>query len=114
MEQINKVEILGIVGGVSVYNQGQTPFARVSIVTKQVYYQSASGTDVVDSTWHSVVINQSRNMPDITRIQKGDAIHVLGRLRNSKYTDKDGQERYSSDIIAQAFEIMDETPLVSM
>ncbi|MCQ2116469.1 MAG: single-stranded DNA-binding protein [Bacteroidales bacterium] len=114
MEQINKVEILGIVGGISVYTQGQTPFARVSVVTKQVYYQSASGTDVVESTWHSVVINQTRNMPDINTIRKGDAIHLVGRIKNNKYTDKDGQERYSSDIIAQAYEIMEESPAITL
>ncbi len=115
MEQINKVELLGIVGSVHVYNQGpSTPFARVSLVTKSVYFQASTSGDVVESTWHNVIINQGRNMPDLSIIKKGDALHLIGRIRNNKYTSSEGQERYSSDIIVQSYEILNETPSVQL
>jgi len=109
MEQINKVEVLGTMGNVRIYNPpGQPPFARFSVVTKRVYYQKSTDSDIVENTWHSVVLNQDRNFPDLSILQGGGTCHVIGRIRNSKYLGQDGQERYSSDIIAQSVKLLNE------
>lgn len=109
MEQINRIEILGTLGNVRVFTQpDSTPFARFSVVTKRVFYQQSSETDVVESTWHNVVANQGKACPNLAILANGKTCHVIGRVRNSKYTGADGQEHYSSDIVAQSVEILDE------
>lgn len=116
MEQLNKVELRGVVGNVHIYDQqkGTAPFARFSLVTKHVYFQQSSGEDVVESTWHNIMVTQGKAFEDLTQIQKGDSFHVLGRIRNSRFVGQDGQERYTTDIVASLLEKESEPATVQM
>lgn len=116
MEQINRVELRGIVGNIHYYNNvdGVPPFARISLVTKHAYHKPSSGEDVVESTWHNVFANQNRNFPPLDQIGKGDTLHVTGRLRNSKFVGQDGQERYTTDVVALSLEVEKESATVQL
>lgn len=106
---INRIEILGTLGNVRVFNQQDgTSFARFSLVTKRVFYQQSSESDIVEATWHSVIVNQGKACPNLDMLTNGKTCHVIGRIKNSKYTGQDGQEHYSSDIVAQSVEILNE------
>ena len=112
MEHLNRVELLGIIGNIHIYNQKETaPFARLSLVTKKVVFQASTNEDAVESTWHNVVLNQCKSLPDLNVLQKGQLLRVTGRIRNGKYTGQDGQERYTSDIISSAAEIVEDTEI---
>lgn len=106
MEQINRVELRGMVGTVKVFNQqdGTAPFVRLSVVTKRVFYQQSTGTDVVESSWHSVVATEGPGCPDLSSLQKGDYVHIIGRLRYNRYTGTDGQDKMGTDIVASQVE----------
>ena len=109
MEHINRAEVLGVVGNIRIYNpSGQTPFAKFSLVTKRMYYQASSGGDVVESTWHSIILNQGKACPDLAVIKTGETWRVTGRIRNNRFTGQDGQDRYTSDIVAQQAERVDD------
>ena len=106
MEQINRVELRGIVGNTHYYDaaDGGQAFARISLVTKHAYHKPSTGEDVVESTWHNVIANQNRNFPPLDKICKGDTLHIVGRLRNNKFVGQDGQDRYSNDVVALTLE----------
>ena len=106
MEQINRVELRGIVGNTHSYDaaDGGQAFARISLVTKHAYHKPSTGEDIVESTWHNVIANQNRNFPPLDKICKGDTLHIVGRLRNNKFVGQDGQDRYSNDVVALTLE----------
>ena len=47
---------------------------------------------------------EGKACPDLSVLQKGDKVHVIGRLRNRKYVDNAGIERTQIDIIAYLLE----------
>lgn len=46
-------------------------------------------------------------MPDLSSIQKGDKISVIGRLRSQRYTAADGTERTAYDVLASKVQIIE-------
>lgn len=93
MEQLNKVELKGIVGSVYVKTFGNSKVTNFSLATNFVYTQS-NGTPVIETTWHRVV---SWDCPEI---EKGARVYVLGRLRSTRYTDIEGISHTSFEVIA--------------
>lgn len=106
MEQLNKVEIRGIVGSVYVKDFGNTKVANFS-VAPQYGYKSKDGSAVIETTWHHVVAWEGERIAPLDRLKKGALVHVRGRLRNRRYLASDGTERVVCDIVAGALEIMD-------
>lgn len=60
-----------------------------------------------DKTWHYISAWQGKNMPDLSSIQKGDKISVIGRLRSQRYTAADGTERTAYDVLASKVQIIE-------
>ena len=60
-----------------------------------------------DNTWHYISAWQGKNMPDLSSIQKGDKISVIGRLRSQRYTAADGTERTAYDVLASKVQIIE-------
>lgn len=54
MEQLNRIEIRGIIGRVNVKDIGNTKFANISVATDYVYKSQDSGV-IIETTWHNVV-----------------------------------------------------------
>ena len=102
MEMINRIELQGTIGRVEVKQVNDAEVANISVVTNYVY-QSQNGMPTVESTWHNVVAwrtaSNRQMVVDFSRLVKGGAIHVLGRIRNKKYT-KDGKEMSYTEILA--------------
>lgn len=107
MQQINKVEILGVVGAVSV--RPCTPninAATFSVATNHTY-KNHSGDIIVETVWHRVIAWDNVVKADLNTIKKGTWVHVKGRLRNVRYTDASGQERTTFEVYANELEIVD-------
>ena len=105
MEQLNKVEIRGIVGSVFVKDFGNTKIANFSVATEYAF-KSRDGSAVIETTWHHVVAWEGERIAPLDRLEKGAAVHVRGRLRNRKYVASDGTERTVCDIIADTLELV--------
>jgi len=105
MEQLNKIEIRGIVGFTRLQTVMDKQVLRLSVVTNFAY-QNKEGEPVIETTWHFVNAWEGRNMPDLSTIAKGDKVHITGRLRSQKYTGSDGVERSSYEIIANKIELI--------
>lgn len=63
-------------------------------------YKDRNGNQQEATEWHNVVL--WRGLADITEkyLKKGDQVYVEGRIKTRKWTDKDGIDRYSTDIVA--------------
>lgn len=105
MEQINKVDICGIVGNARIQNIGDTKMISFSVATEHSYKDS-SGNTLYETTWLPVVAFQKSGMPDFEQIQKMKGVHVLGRLRNNRYASSDGHDRTVIEVLADKIELM--------
>ncbi len=105
MEQLNKVEIRGIIGSVYVKDFGNTKVANISVATSHAY-KSQDGSLVIETTWHNVVAWEGEIIQNLDQLKKGALIHVRGRLRNRKYLASDGSERTVCDILVGSLKIV--------
>lgn len=99
MEQLNKVELRGVIGNIRVQNIGNTEMARFSVAT-DYGYNDRNGNAVIETTWHQVTALKNDRMCDFSELQRGSKVRVLGRLRNIRFTDSNGVERTVTEIIA--------------
>lgn len=107
MDYINRIELQGRVGTVRTNVVGETMVANFSLVTEYLY-KTRDGGAANDVTWHNVTAWESREMPDLRQIAKGMAIHVIGRVRATKYTSADGTEKHINEVAAQKIRILTE------
>lgn len=105
MEQLNKIEIRGIIGSVRVQNVGDTKVANISVATNYGY-TSRDGSAGIETTWHYVTVWEGKDIQNLDQLKKGSFVHVLGRLRNRKYTTPESIESIVYDIVASKVEVV--------
>ena len=98
MEQLNRIELLGVVGSVRTQKIGERRMAKFTMVTNRAY-KNKEGAPVIESTWHNVTAFEGKNVRDLEKIEKGRYVHVWGRLQIQHYTGVDGTERTSVDVL---------------
>lgn len=100
----NRISLIGIVGKDVEARQTQQGlwYARISLATSTGGYKKKDGTDVPEVTqWHSVCAWRANAQYAGQYVKKGMRIAVDGMLTYNKYTDKQGVERISAEIIAE-------------
>lgn len=103
---INKVILIGNLGGdPEVRTAGSTTVANVSLATTRKY-KDAQGQVQKETEWHRVVF--FGRLAEIARdyLKKGRQIYVEGRLKRSKYVDKNGVERWVTDVIGESMQML--------
>ena len=107
MEQINRIELRGMVGNVKIQNYTDAVVARLTVAT--IYaYKDKTGNAVIETAWHNVIAREGRNIQGLEELKRGDKVYLTGRLRYSKYTGSDGVERVACDVIANRLVVLDE------
>lgn len=103
---VNKVILVG--------NLGRDPDVRrmpsgdavvtLSLATSESWRDKASGERKEKTEWHRVVIF-NRNLAEVAEkyLKKGAKVYVEGQLQTRKWTDKDGVEKYSTEVVLQNF-----------
>jgi len=102
---INKVEIQGFLGRdaeVKTFESGRT-LVSMNIATSESY-KNNKGEWVTNTTWHNVSYWKIKKDEDTDFLKKGELISVTGRLNTRKYTDKNGQDKYITEVVAQKIE----------
>lgn len=106
MEYINKVTLAGMVGSVRESNMADgTILIRFSLCTQEVIPSMTTETVLVN--WHNVTFWKKKDSDQVIPV-RGDSVKVEGKLRNSRYTANDGQERYLTEIVADTLSIIKE------
>ena len=104
MEQLNRIEIRGIIGSVYVKDFGIAKVANFRVATSYAF-KASDGSAVIETTWHRVVAWEGKGINNLDQLKKGAGVHVLGRLRMQRYTAADGTDRTSFEIIANKVEL---------
>ena len=107
MEQLNRIELIGIVGAVRTHNIADKVITRISVATNYAY-KDKDGCYVIETTWHNVT-----NFGECVELGKGDSVHIVGRLRQQRYVDANGNDRISYEIVASSVEKIEEKVGVS-
>ena len=107
MEHLNQIELRGIIGSVQIDEVADTYVARFSMATNYIY-RDREGCAVIETTWHSVTAWQGPGAPNLNELSKGDIVHVIGRLRQRKYTSESGEQRSTVDVLAHFVKIIEE------
>lgn len=106
MEQLNRIELRGVVGNVRVQGAAGRKVYHINLATSRAY-KDRNGAAVIETTWHHVVVWESENFQDLDKIEKGSKLFVSGRIRNQKYTGNDETERYSVEVVANRVAFVD-------
>lgn len=104
MSSLNKVSLIGNVGKVEIRNtQSGDPIANVSLATSERWKDRSSGEQRERTEWHRVSIFGGLAGVVEQYVKVGDKLYVEGQLRTRKWTDKDGQDRYTTEVNVSGF-----------
>jgi single-strand DNA-binding protein len=103
---INKVILVGNLGRdpeVRRMNNGD-PVVNLSVATSESWRDKNSGERREKTEWHRVVVfNDQIAKVAENYLKKGMKVYVEGQLQTRKWTDQNGQEKYSTEIVLQRF-----------
>jgi single-strand DNA-binding protein len=103
---VNKVTLIGNLGkdpDVRRTNAGD-PIVHLSVATSESWRDKATGERKERTEWHRVVIfNENLGKVAEQYLRKGAKVYLEGQLQTRKWTDKDGAERYSTEVVLQRF-----------
>lgn len=108
MASVNKVIIMGNCGRdpeVRYLPSGQA-VANVSIATTSRRKDKSSGEVIEDTQWHRVTFYERLAEIAGEYLKKGKPVYIEGRLKYGKYTDKDGAEKNTCDIVATEMQLL--------
>lgn len=102
MGSLNRAEVIGNLGDEPDlnYTDGGTAVCNLTVATNEEYTRN-DGTEVKNTEWHDIVCWGRLAEVVAEYLGKGDQARFEGKLQTNKYTDKDGVERYSTEIKAQ-------------
>ena len=103
---VNKVILVGNLGKDPEIRRTQDgrPIANLSIATSESWRDKNTGERKEKTEWHRVVVFKEGLCKVIEQyVKKGSKVYLEGALQTRKYTDKDGQEKYSTEVVLQGF-----------
>jgi single-strand DNA-binding protein len=108
MASVNKVILIGNCGRDPEvrYAPSGSAICNVSIATSRSWKDKTSGERQEETEWHRVVFYDRLAEIAGEYLKKGKSVYVEGRLKTRKWTDKDGAEKYTTEIIAQEMTLL--------
>ncbi|HKT20158.1 MAG TPA: single-stranded DNA-binding protein [Stellaceae bacterium] len=103
---VNKVILVGNLGRDPEIRSTQDGLriANLSVATSESWRDKASGERKEKTEWHRVAIFNERLVDVVEKyLKKGSKVYIEGALQTRKWTDKDGQERYTTEVVLQRF-----------
>ena len=104
---VNKVILVGNLGNDPdvKYTQGGMAITTLSLATTSVR-KDRDGNQQEKTEWHRVKLFGKLGEIAGEYLKKGRQVYIEGSLRTNKYTDKDGIERFATDIIADQMQML--------
>jgi len=108
MASVNKVIIVGNLGRdpETRYNPEGGAITNVSVATTETWKDKASGEKQERTEWHRVVFFNRLAEIAGEYLKKGSQVYVEGSLRTRKWQDKEGKERYTTEIVADRMQML--------
>jgi single-strand DNA-binding protein len=108
MASINKVILIGNLGRDPEvrYTPNGSAVCNVSVATTRSWKDKNSGDKVEETEWHRVVFYDRLAEIAGEYLKKGRSVYVEGRLKTRKWQDKDGVEKYTTEIVAEEMKML--------
>ncbi|MCU0805000.1 MAG: single-stranded DNA-binding protein [Burkholderiales bacterium] len=108
MASVNKVILVGNLGRdpETRYTPGGDAITNIRIATTDRWKDKASGEMKEATEWHSVAFFGRLAEIAGEYLKKGSQVYVEGRLRTRKWQDKEGQDRYTTEIVADQMQML--------
>ncbi|GHC51903.1 single-stranded DNA-binding protein [Alcaligenes pakistanensis] len=108
MASVNKVILVGNLGRDPEvrYSAEGSAICNISIATTSQWKDRTSGEKREETEWHRVVFYNRLAEIAGEYLRKGRPVYVEGRLRTRKWTGQDGQERFTTEIIAEQMQML--------
>ncbi len=105
---INKVILVGNCGQDPEVRQAPSgSIANISIATSKSWKDKNSGQQQERTEWHRVVFFNRLAEIVAEYVKRGSKVYVEGSLRTRKWQTKDGQDRYTTEIVASEMQMLD-------
>jgi len=108
MASVNKVIIVGNLGKDPEvrYMPSGSAICSITVATSRQWKDKTSGDKQEETEWHRIVFFD--RMAEIAGeyLKKGRPVYVEGRLKTRKWSDKDGVEKYTTEIVADQMQLL--------
>lgn len=108
MASINKVIIIGNLGKDPEvrYMPSGSAICNITVATTRQWKNKDSGDKMEETEWHRVSFFDRQAEIAGEYLKKGSSVYVEGRLKTRKWTDKEGVERYTTEIISDVMQLL--------
>ena len=108
MASVNKVIIVGNLGKDPEvrYLPSGSAICNIAVATRRQWKDKTSGEKQEETEWHRITFFDRMAEIAAEYLKKGRSVYVEGRLKTRKYTDKDGVEKYATEIVATEMQLL--------
>lgn len=109
MAGVNKVIIVGNLGNDPEvrYAQSGSAIANISVATSDSWKDKTTGEKQERTEWHRIVMFNRLGEIAGEYLKKGSKVYIEGKLQTRKWQDQSGQDRYSTEIVADQMQMLD-------
>jgi single-strand DNA-binding protein len=105
---INKVILVGNVGKDPVVRYFDKGVAKATFpLATSESYANQQGETITSTEWHNIVLWRSLAEVAEKTVKKGTQLYIVGKIKTRSYVDKDGNNKYITEILADAMIILD-------
>lgn len=102
---INRVTVVGRLGADAELKSFQNGGAVVNMrIATSESWKDRNGEKQERTEWHTVSVFAKWLIDDAAKLRKGDMVMVEGQLQTRKWQDRDGNDRYTTEVVAKGFE----------
>lgn len=108
MASVNKVILIGNLGKDPEvrYTPDNSAITNITLATTYTWKDRQSGDKKEETEWHRVAFFGRLAEVAGEYLKKGSPVYVEGRLRTRKWQDKEGKDRYTTEIVADAMQLL--------
>ena len=112
MASVNKVILVGNLGAdpETKYLPSGDAITNIRVATTDRWKDKASGEMKEATEWHRIAFFGRLAEVAGEYLRKGSQVYIEGRIRTRKWQDKEGQDRYSTEIVADAMQMLGSRP----
>jgi single-strand DNA-binding protein len=112
MPSLNKMQLIGNLGRDPEvrYTPGGSPVTSLRIATTRTWKDKESGEKVEETEWHAIVLYNRLAEIAGEYLKKGRSVYIEGRMRTRKWQDKDGVDRYTTEVIGDEMQMLGDRP----
>jgi single-strand DNA-binding protein len=111
MKSLNQVQLIGHIGADPEYQENSgVEVSKFSLATADEWLDKSTAEKLSRSEWHKVVCFNKLAAITNQYLKKGMRIYISGKLKTTKWQDKNNENRYATEIVANELIMLDGKP----